>query len=35
MNESPSTVLYPQLCLILSAFISADKDVLTELLGIV
>jgi TorA maturation chaperone TorD len=35
MNESPSNVLYPQMCLILSAFISADKDVLTELLGIV
>ncbi len=35
MSESPSNVLYPQLCLILSAFISADKDVLTELLEIV
>ncbi len=35
MSESPSKVLYPQLCLILSAFISADKDVLSELLEIV
>ena len=35
MNESPSDVLYPQLCFILSAFLSADNEVLTELLEIV
>ena len=35
MKDSPSDVLYPQLCLILDAFLRADKDVLTELLGIV
>ena len=35
MKDSPSDVLYPQLCLILSAFLSADRQVLTELLEIV
>ncbi|MCR5135587.1 MAG: molecular chaperone TorD family protein [Oscillospiraceae bacterium] len=35
MSESPSNVLYPQLCRILSAFLSVDREVLTEMMGIV
>lgn len=34
MKDAPSDVLYPQLCLVLSAFLEADKDVLRDLLGI-
>ncbi len=35
MKDSPTDILYPQLCLILSAFLETDRDVLKELLEIV